>query len=212
MSLARAGVTVYFANVAPRVSDGASALYGIRAHALTPALLGPDGAGVSAYLGGVHHGDLTHRYRAVQALAQASADRSSRRRHRAVPTLRRSSGLHARTAGELRRAGSHPPGPMGRKEHTRKRSSALPQVQSISRRWDAPEGKAAQSGLRRRRLVTDHSSCTGDYPSPRLPLAPGTLSAIPPRYFRGCRAKTVAGGFRLRAARLARLWGIWDRR
>lgn len=53
MSLARAGVTVYFANVAPRVSDGASALYGIRAHALTPALLGPDGAGVSAYLGGV---------------------------------------------------------------------------------------------------------------------------------------------------------------
>nr|DAY03292.1 MAG TPA: hypothetical protein [Caudoviricetes sp.] len=52
MSLAREGVTVYFANVAPRVSDGASALYGIRAHALTPALLGPDGAGVSAYLGG----------------------------------------------------------------------------------------------------------------------------------------------------------------
>lgn len=161
----------------------------------------------------VERGDLTHRNRTVQALAQASADRSSRRRHRSVPTLRRASGLHARTAAEQRRAGSHPPGPMGRKEHTRKRSSPLPQVQSISRRRDAPEGKATQSGLRRRRLVTDSvGGYGGGYPSPRLPLAPGTLSAIPPRYFRGFRAKTVAGGFRLRAARLARLWGIWDRR
>nr|DAF50216.1 MAG TPA: hypothetical protein [Siphoviridae sp. ctXof7] len=50
----------------------------------------------------VERGDLTHRDRAVQALAQASADRSSRRRHRAVPTLRRSPGLHARPAAEQR--------------------------------------------------------------------------------------------------------------
>ena len=174
MSLACEGVTVYFANVAPRVSDGASALYGIRAHALTPALLGPDGAGVSAYLGGGRCGDLAHRHCAVQALAQASADRSSRRRHRAVSTLRRTPGLHARTAAEQRRAGSHPAGPLGRKEHARKRSSPLPQVQSISRRWDAPEGKATQSGLRRRRLVTDSVIMYGG-----LPLPPPTPS---PRY------------------------------
>lgn len=174
MSLARAGVTVYFANVAPRVSDGASALYGIRAHALTPALLGPDGAGVSAYLGGGRCGDLTHRHCAVQALAQASADRSSRRRHRAVSTLRRAPGLHARTATEQRRAGSHPAGPLGWKEHARKWSSPLPQVQSISWRRDAPEGETAQSGLRRRRLVTDS---VGGYGG--LPLPPPTPS---PRY------------------------------
>nr|DAR94255.1 MAG TPA: hypothetical protein [Caudoviricetes sp.] len=52
----------------------------------------------------------------------------------------------------------------------------------------------------------------GDYPSPRLPVAPGTHSAIPPRYFRGCRAKTAVGGVRLGAARLARLRGMWGRR
>nr|DAP73033.1 MAG TPA: hypothetical protein [Caudoviricetes sp.] len=122
----------------------------------------------------VERGDLTYRHCAVQALAQASADRSSRRRHRAVPTLRRSPGLHTRTAAKLRRAGSHPPGPMGRKEHTRKRSSALPQVQSIAWRWDAPEGETAQSGLRRRRLVTDSVIMYGG-----LPLPPPTPS---PRY------------------------------
>nr|DAY03293.1 MAG TPA: hypothetical protein [Caudoviricetes sp.] len=72
-----------------------------------------------------------------------------------MSTLRRSPGLHARPAAELRRAGSHPAGPLGRKEYTRKRSSPLPQVQSVSRRRDAPEGETAQSGLRRRRLVTD---------------------------------------------------------
>nr|DAK16194.1 MAG TPA: hypothetical protein [Caudoviricetes sp.] len=52
----------------------------------------------------------------------------------------------------------------------------------------------------------------GDYPSPRLPVAPDTLSAIPPRYFRGCREKTAVGGVRLGSARLARLWGMWARR
>nr|DAR94257.1 MAG TPA: hypothetical protein [Caudoviricetes sp.] len=119
MSLARAGVTVYFASVAPRVSDGASALYGIRAHVLTPATIGPGGAGVSTHPGGGRRGDFPYRHGAVQALAPTSADRSSRRRPRAVPALRRSPGLHARPAAKQRRAGSHPARPLGRKEHTR---------------------------------------------------------------------------------------------
>nr|DAR87303.1 MAG TPA: hypothetical protein [Caudoviricetes sp.] len=91
-----------------------------------------------------------------------------------MSTLRSAAGLHARTAAKLRRAGSHPAGPLGRKEHARKRSSPLPQVQSISRRWDAPEGETAQSGLRRRRLVTDSVIMYGG-----LPLPPSTPS---PRY------------------------------